>query len=285
MSRILTSTQRNIARTPVGRLFQFVTWSRQSWTRGSAGWLVVGVVILGFSARTAKGSNWYVDNAASGAGNGTSWANAWMSFSAIVWGSSGVKAGDTLYISGGSTSKQYNETLTVGASGSSGARTTISVGRDPGHNGQVIIDGQNTRTVGMALNNSSYLTISGNNGLGSTNFVFRNFTASDAQTGAAISGSNNTSNVVEYVETYAVNCPITENFCTGCEIRYCNLHDVRGDRAVAMNGSTGSWDANTIHHCTISCNTTSNRSGAGPDGIQATTGMSVYNCKFLGVGN
>ena len=64
--------------------------------------VVVFILLLGFQAQAA---NWYVDNVATGANNGTSWAAAWKSFSAVVWGSSGVKAGDTLYISGGSSSR------------------------------------------------------------------------------------------------------------------------------------------------------------------------------------
>src|SRR6185312_3179166 len=91
---------------------------------------------------------WYVDNSlGTGSNNGTSWANAWRTIGAIVWGGSGVVAGDTLYLSGGTTSQSYTGSgsttiLTVGASGSFGAPITISGGIDSGHDGTVIIDGQ-----------------------------------------------------------------------------------------------------------------------------------------------
>ena len=89
----------------------------------------------------AHAGDWYVDNAASGANNGTSWANAWRSPASVVWGSSGVKAGDTLYLSGGSTSKIYTETWSVGASGtaSNPIRIAIDAG-NPSHNGLAIFD-------------------------------------------------------------------------------------------------------------------------------------------------
>src|SRR6266699_24767 len=99
-----------------------------------------GLALLGI-ANSGLCASWYVDNAASGANNGTSWASAWTSFSSIVWGSSGVKAGDTLYISGGSSSQTYTSGLSVGASGTSASRITIAVGQDAGHNGTVILSG------------------------------------------------------------------------------------------------------------------------------------------------
>src|SRR5689334_738306 len=81
--------------------------------------------------------DYYVDNAASGSGHGTSWSDAWTSFSAINW--SAIRPGDTIYVSGGASSQTYNETLTVGASGSASADVTITKGTDPGHNGKVVI--------------------------------------------------------------------------------------------------------------------------------------------------
>jgi Ca2+-binding RTX toxin-like protein len=102
-------------------------------------------------------TNFYVDNAVSGSGNGTSWSSAWKSFSNISWSS--IKPGDTVYISGGSSSQTYQETLAVGASGSSGSLITITAGVDPGHNGTVIIDGQNTRANGVVVNSHNYVDV------------------------------------------------------------------------------------------------------------------------------
>ena len=89
----------------------------------------------------ALAASWYIDNAARGAGNGKSWKSAWKDFSKVVWGAPGVKAGDTLYISGGPRSKTYSGTLKIGAGGSEGKPITIRPGQTSGHNGLVIFEG------------------------------------------------------------------------------------------------------------------------------------------------
>ena len=52
---------------------------------------------------SAMAATYYVDNAVAVSGSGTSWAAAWKNFSDINW--SIITAGDTIYISGGSISK------------------------------------------------------------------------------------------------------------------------------------------------------------------------------------
>ncbi|MFC1727436.1 choice-of-anchor Q domain-containing protein [Patescibacteria group bacterium] len=114
----------------------------------------------------AQAANWYLDNAASGSNSGTSWVNAWESFSVIAWGS--VEPGDTIYISGGSSSKTYFETLTVGTSGTNSNFITITVGANSpypsGHSGTVIIDGERTRSSGIMINGQSYIQVNGQSG-------------------------------------------------------------------------------------------------------------------------
>jgi hypothetical protein len=133
-------------------------------------------------------TNFYVDEQVASSGNGTTWGSAWKSFSDISWSS--LKPGDTLYISGGSTSQTYDETLTVGASGSAGLPITITAGTDPGHNGTVIIDGQNTLADGVALNGINYVDVS--------NLSIRN------HSDAGISVKNATAGVViEHIDVYS----------------------------------------------------------------------------------
>src|SRR4051812_37049486 len=103
-------------------------------------------------------TNFYVDNTIAASGNGGSWQSAWRTFADINWGV--FKPGDTLFISGGTTGQTYNETLSPAASGAAGLPITITAGIDPGHNGTVIIDGQNVRANGVSIYGHDYLDVS-----------------------------------------------------------------------------------------------------------------------------
>lgn len=102
-------------------------------------------------AVVASAASWYVDNAATGSNAGTSWANAWTAWSNVVWAS--VSPGDTVYISGGTTSKVYREVtldetgvnyvnVWCNKAGTAGNTIRITPGTDSGHNGKVVIDAQ-----------------------------------------------------------------------------------------------------------------------------------------------
>lgn len=100
------------------------------------------VCILAISSFSAS---WYIDAPGAVTGgltNGTSWANAWTNPVSIAWTS--IAAGDTIYVSGGTTTKSYYQNLypTSGKSGSAaGGYITISIGQDAGHNGVAIFEG------------------------------------------------------------------------------------------------------------------------------------------------
>src|SRR3989338_5220800 len=120
-------------------------------------------LITGY-APLETGNSWYVDNAVSSSGDGTSWANAWKSFANIIW--SRIQPGDTLYISGGATEKTYTDGLSVEASGNEGRPITIAVdASNPLHNGKVIFDYDvlgdiATGSAGIGIIEKNYVTIS-----------------------------------------------------------------------------------------------------------------------------
>ena len=97
----------------------------------------------------------YVDNTSPGGNDGLSWATAWDNLTQIT----GVVPGDTVYISGGTTSKTYN----VGAgfsipAGNSSNRFTLSVGQEAGHDSLVILTGSAGELI---TNNVDYWTVDG----------------------------------------------------------------------------------------------------------------------------
>ena len=98
------------------------------------------------------GTCYYVDNAVSSSGDGSSWNKAWKSFANINW--SQINPGNTIYISGGTSSKTYKEKLVVRASGTLGKQIKITKGVDAGHNGQAIIDGTGISVLGASPGSS-----------------------------------------------------------------------------------------------------------------------------------
>ena len=97
---------------------------------------ILVVFIILSSALTAQSisNSWYVDNAATGNNDGTSWTDAWESFTDVVWSS--INPGDTVWVSGGATSKTYTETLRPTKSGTLGNYIVIIRGTTTGHNGE-----------------------------------------------------------------------------------------------------------------------------------------------------
>jgi hypothetical protein len=126
--------------------------------------LVATALATGGLPRVATPANpasaFYVDPAATGSGNGTSWANAWRDFGSVRWSSIGP--GDTLYIGGGTYDAP---SFVVGASGVGGAPISIRPGRNPGHNGAVIFNyaslGSSATATGISLGTQHDVTIAG----------------------------------------------------------------------------------------------------------------------------
>ena len=144
------------------------------------------------SLQLLSAASWYVDNANTGTRNGTSWATAWTNLNSVT----GTSAGDTIYISGGSTTKTYGDPYWTPPNGTAGNPITIRIGQDSGHNGVATFDGRqiNSAWIYGALKN---VVIDGSYN-GSTNFVSTNCLA----TGYSVWCDGAASLSVNYVRTY-----------------------------------------------------------------------------------
>ncbi len=235
-------------------------------------WFMVGTPALAAS--------WYVDNAATGANNGTSWADAWNSLEGVAWGGSGVKAGDTLFISGGASSKSYTGTLRIGAGGAPGAPIMIRPGQEAGHNGVVFFNGSATGC--MTAYNLGYITIDGRVG-NSRNFVFQNGVLSGGWN-ALIDSSNMNHFIVRYCEFKTATLGLNSTWCSASEFDHNWFHDIRGEAALKLDGSQGEgpegpgwWDSNKVHDNIINADAPADGSGIAIDMIQGTSALSIYN--------
>ena len=248
------------------------------------------VILCSLTGMRSPAADWHVDNAIFGGENsGTDWANAWTNFSSVVWGSSGVKAGDTLFISGGSASKIYTNTWTVGASGTPGNPIRIAIdAANSNHNGVVIFDydyagDQGTLTGITCVRN--YITIDGNVA-GACHLVISNLrNYQDRYTAVGIYGDSTTGIIIDHVASTNCNNPIRFIYSTGFRIRNCNFRQVRGDAALSVIYSSGTWDSNLIYsnHFELLYNSApppGRLPYAGPDGIQCGPDVSIFANTF-----
>lgn len=228
---------------------------------------------------TANAADWYVDNAAGGANTGQSWGDAWRSFADVVWGESGVKAGDTLFISGGSSSKNYTGTLNVSAGGRADAPITIRPGQDPGHSGTVVFNGNPSGCI--TVYDRSFITIDGSTN-GTMQFVFQNGLMDAWNALVDASGVNRFT--VRYCEFRTATIGLNAQYCTASEFDHNYFHDIRGEAALRLDGSAGEgpegpgwWDSNRIHDNFFVSDAAEDGSGEAVDQIQGSSALSIFN--------
>lgn len=246
------------------------------------------VIAVLFMSLRAIGATWYLDElATSGNNRGTNWANAWTNVTAVVWGASGVKAGDTLTISSGSYT---NSTLFVGASGTSNSWITIEASRESGHNSTKV------KLNSINFQGNQWIKVNGDK---DTNYafqlpwtVFTNQAAltnniglqithddkgSDSQA-MYVSGDSGANIWVRWVEFGPIAVNLNTNGWDGNGIRFINLntngnwkvqacwfHDIRNDdiNLNVINGQNPTnYDATIIEYCWLQ--------GGGDDSIQWT---------------
>lgn len=263
--------------------------------------LLIALAYVLIIVANANAVSWYVDNAVSASGNGKSWAKAFKHFSDIRWPD--VHAGDVIYISGGPSKgiKTYTRSWSVGASGNMGNPITIAVDvADADHNGSVVFDydshGDTAAADGITLNNRRCITINGNVN-GQNHIVFknlRNITSNPRGVGEGsteancITGSGNAAIVIDHIDFINCNNPVRlKGEGPGNEVMHSNFRQVRGDVAIMITAGTEKWDANKIHdnyfellYNRASPPNQANPRYGGPDGIQTSSGMSIYNNTF-----
>jgi hypothetical protein len=249
------------------------------------------LLLLAFKASAA---NRYVDNTASGANNGTNWANAWQSFAAVNW--TLVNPGDTVYISGGSASKTYSEKFTMNdENGTAGNPITFRVGQDAGHNGDVIFDfastaGDGTNHQGGIFRPGNYVHVNGFVGAVSK-LHFRNYyNFGKKDTAVCFDAAYRVGTRVIGVTATNINNFADLDANTDCIIAYNVVHGVRGDHFVRLIESLPN-DYGNRQVCSNdvilwfnSIEPPYGQEGGyaygGPDGVQSRHNVSIFNNTF-----
>jgi len=237
----------------------------------------------------AYATEWYCTSTAQGSKDGTSWDNAWActgASNAVVWGGSGVVAGDTLYIDGGSSGITYtatgNNMFTVGASGSDADhRITIATGaKSPsssGHDGTVTFDGDGAYAVLINCNSQQWVKFDGEKN-GAINWIVQDTKRTGAYSSAnyAVGLTNamsSTGKIFTYIRVHdasdGINAGAVTDGTSVLEISYCDIHDVVGDHLISVSGTAAQTLGNIlIHHNTLQNLVDSSASNAGPDVLQ-----------------
>lgn len=247
---------------------------------------VLGLLWLLAMSSIAAPANWYVDGAAPGpTHDGTSWNNAWLDLTNIVWAS--VNAGDTINVSQG----KYGE-LNPTKSGTEGAPITIKSSQEVGHNGGVTNAGMFTSQNWIHLigaKDDSYT-----NSVTSTilvpqitnNINWHVITTNTPNTDGGgtcigISGTGTNGIVLRWLELMQLSdhqedYGVRFNYSGAQtqwsnEVSYCWIHNVGQDGIKNAAGATVSaFDATVIKYCLIEL--------VGDDGVELNNGYTVANC-------
>ena len=234
--------------------------------------------LLAISLSSSYCTEYYVDKDASGAGDGTSWADAWTSLSAIT----GVGPGDTVYVSGGTTSKLYLMGTWRPPSGNSSAQFTLQIGQEVGHNGTAIF--RNNAGANDCFATCSYVTIDGRynsqnrfrvEGYGLVAYMDSNGRA--PATGVKLLGITTPDGSIRMYGSRKIEIgwiifePYKRRGGPGCIVG-------------VGSGDTTGWGNNSIHDCEFTLfylHGVDQNGDNGDDGIQNVGAIDIYNNKFI----
>ena len=198
----------------------------------------------------ANAANWYVNKAAGGSNNGTSWTNAWTDFGSINF--STVACGDTIWVAAGT----YTGSMTWSKVCTSGNVLTISsvLSTDtvptsaPGYSSSYAYPNQVVNNNGSISWSSSYITMDGRMGDAQSGIPYGIQYLYTGNSAKAICmqgpcGNNTTvsavGNTIRHVELNGPSC-VTGGTCTG------------NTWGITDNGYTNTTDTNTvIDHCWV----------------------------------
>jgi len=248
------------------------------------------IVILSVSPTIA--ATRYVDSSATGANNGTSWTDAWTTLPTIL--TSELHAGDTVYISGGTTSKEYPASDWHVKSGTLGAPITYQIGQEAGHNGIAIFDADGGQWLDDGSGGNfvmNYVTLSGHVvGDSLMHFVITNL-ACPINMGQRSDGVNPGTGIkLLYIDFGRFNYGMSIWYSKMVEIGYCRFYKTVN---IYPNSQAGSWvftsygssltgyGSNSVHDCTLFLPRFKISEPIGDDGL-SIHGYSwdIYNNRF-----
>jgi Right handed beta helix region len=232
----------------------------------------------------ADAATWYVDSAAAGAGNGTSWANAWTSISMI----SGVHAGDVVYISGGPAGSSRIYTLSstwTPAGGVAGNPVTYQIAQDSAHNGTAVF--RVTSPVAWIGGGPQNIIVSGQAGDGAMHFQVAPIAPAGMREPIEMGGSTNAR--ISYCNFTQQSDGIqVDSNATQLEIDHCYLYKLNstGNAGAFIQTTALPWDSVRLHDCEFHVPYDSVTSGFGDDCLKGNnwSGVSVYNNNIIAYG-
>jgi len=260
-------------------------------------------------AESSLAANYYISNAPKGSHDCSSWVNA-CTPSDITYGGAHHNLfadGNNFYFDGGASGMTYaSPYITNGTNGTDWTRgVTFATGaKSPspsGHDGYVTFDGQGILETFLFFRNVSHVIIDGEKN-GAINWELRNTKLDSGSPGRYIyavivedSGSFGTKySTIRYIWVDKVSSGIKVLFNTNVDIGYNRITNVYHETAIDARGfSDVALGTNKIHHNEIentydpvawssvgrhgSCG---NATGYGPDGIQASENVDIYNNTF-----